>query len=210
MKMYSYKRKLKKVPKRRLIVSLSCLLVACVGYFSYEYMQIDTKKDTPVFKEENVPVLALPNSQVEEKGSLPFSVDAKVVLDYYDGKDSKIENITKFEGVYRANQGVDYAFNKEEFSVLAMFSGEVKEVKDDPLFGKSVTINSKDVSVTYQSLKDVSVKAGDKVNQKDSIAKASSNIYNKDLGNHLHIVVEKNGKIVNPKTVVDKTLSEIK
>lgn len=83
-------------------------------------------------------------------------------------------------------------------------------MKEDALFGKSVTIKSKDLSITYQSLDDVALKQGDKVNQGDAIAKAGTNIYNKELGKHLHMVVEKNGTIIDPKTVFDKTLSEIK
>lgn len=118
--------------------------------------------------------------------------------------------MTKFEGVYRANQGMDYSFNKEAFDVLASFSGEVSDVKEDNIFGKSVTITSKDLSITYQSLSDITVKKGDKVNQKDPIAKAGSNIYNKELGNHLHIVVEKNGKIIDPELMYGKTNAEIK
>ena len=54
------------------------------------------------------------------------------------------------------------------------------------------------------------VKKGDKVNQKDPIAKAGSNIYNKELGNHLHIVVEKNGKIIDPELMYGKSNAEIK
>ena len=117
---------------------------------------------------------------------------------------------TTQKGVYRANQGIDYACNDEAFDVLAVFAGDVSEVKEDALFGKSVTIKSKDLSITYQSLDDVALKQGDKVNQGDAIAKAGTNIYNKELGKHLHMVVEKNGTIIDPKTVFDKTLSEIK
>lgn len=204
--MYSYVKE-KKVPKRKLIVSLSCLLVLAVAFFSYEYTQ-GRKADTAVFKEESVPVLALPN--ITQKGVKPFDVNAQIVLDYYDGTDSKTSNMTKFEGVYRANQGVDYAFQKESFPVMAIFAGEVREVKEDNLFGKSVTIAKDDLSITYQSLSDVAVKEGDNINQSDVIAKAGTNIYNKELGNHLHVVVEKNGKIIDPKSVFDKTLSEIK
>lgn len=207
--MYSYTKE-KKFPKRKLIVSLSCLFVAATAFMTYEYALQKNKNDSAVFKEDTTPALTLPSNAQEEKGMKPFSVDAKVVLEYYDGKEAKVDNMTKFEGVYRANQGMDYTFNNEAFDVLPIFSGDVSDVKEDPVFGKSVTIVSKDITVTYQSLSDVAVKKGDHIQQRDVFAKAGSNIYNKDLQNHLHIVVEKNKKIIDPKLVYDKTLSEIK
>lgn len=207
--MYSYTKE-KKVPKRKLIVSLSCLMVAVAAFLTYEYSYKKDAQDTAVFHEETTPVITLPSSITEEKGVKPFKVEAEVVLDYFDGKESKVDNMTKFEGVYRANQGMDYAFNNEAFDVLASFSGKVLDVKDDSVFGKSVTIENKDLSITYQSLSEVNVKKGDQVKQSAVIGKAGSNIYNKDLGNHLHIVTEKNNKIIDPELIYEKTISEIK
>lgn len=206
--MYSYKKE-KKFPKRKLIVSLFCLMAVSVSYFTYEYYLQSKPSDTSVFKEEDVPVLALPNS-TEEKAIKPFEVDAQIVLDFFDGKESDVESITEFEGIYRGNQGMDYTFQGEAFNVLASLSGTVSEVKEDPIFGVSVTIVNQDISITYQSLADVAVKKGDKVNQKDVIAKAGKNVYNKELGNHLHIAVTKNGAIIDPELIYDKTLREIK
>ena len=206
--MYSYTKE-KKFPKRKMIVSLFCLLAVSVSYLSYEYYQQRHAAATPVFKEEGVPVLALPNSD-SQKIVKPFLVEAKTALEFFDGKDGKVENVTEFEGVYRGNQGIDYTYNDEAFDVLASFGGTVSEVKDDPIFGKSVTIVYQDLSMTYQSLGEIAVKKGDAVNAKDVIAKAGKNVYNKDLGNHLHVVVEKNGRIIDPKLVYDKTFGEIK
>lgn len=206
--MYSYKKD-KKFKKKRLLAVVSCLFIGAVGYFSYEYSLQSKPKDTAVFKDQSVPVLTLPNAAIE-KAIKPFTVEAQTVLEYFDGKESEIENMTKFEGVYRANQGMDYAFNEEAFEVVAVFSGDVSDVKEDAVFGKSVSITSGDLTITYQSISDITVKKGDKVNQSDVIAKSGTNIYNKDLGSHLHIVVEKGGKIMDPKGIYDKALSEIK
>lgn len=207
--MYSYTKE-KKFPKRKLIVSLSCLMIAVAAFLTYEYSFKKTTQDTAVFKEDTTPVITLPSAVEEEKGIKPFKVEAKVVLDYFDGKESDVDSMTKFEGVYRANQGMDYAFNNEAFDVLASFGGKVSDVKEDPVFGKSITITDKELSITYQSLSESNVKKGDTVKQGDVIAKAGTNIYNKDLGNHLHIVVEKNNKIIDPEMMYDKTISEIK
>lgn len=205
--MYSYKKE-KKFPKRKLLLSLSCLFVATVAYFGYQYSAMN-EKDTTVFKDQSIPVLKLPNTVVE-KGNQPFKVKAITALEYFDGKESKIENMTKFEGVYRTNQGIDYTFNKEAFEVMPIFSGSVSEVKEDSVLGKSIIIKSKDIQITYQSVQDVRVKKDDQVHVGEVIATAGENIYNKDLGNHLHVVVENKGKIIDPKTVYDKAIGEIK
>lgn len=207
--MYSYKKK-KGFPKRSLMVFMSCLCMCAAAYLTYEYSFQDKEAQTPVFKEDTVPVINLPQIDSIEKGVQPFSVDAKVVLDYYDGSETKVASLTKFEGVYRGNQGMDYAYNEETFDVLASFSGTVTEVKDDNIFGKTVTIESDTLSVTYQSLSEITVKEGDKVQQKNTVGKAGTNIYNKDLGNHLHIVVEKNDVLINPEIIFGKALKDIK
>ena len=206
--MYSYVKE-RKLSKKKLLISLSCLLIAGCGLISYRfYHQQQNKKDSAVFQEEILPVLALPDAQ--QKGVKPFSVDAQVVLDYYDGKESEINNITQFEGVYRGNQGIDYALNDQVFEVQAVFSGEVSDVRNDELFGNTVVIQSGDLIITYQSLDAIQVKKGEHIEQKQTIGTAGKNIYNKDLGNHVHIVTQVNGKLVDPETIYDKTLEELK
>ena len=207
--MYSYTKK-RRFSKRKLIVALASVLVIVVAFLSYEY-SLRKQPTTPVFQEESVPVLTLPaNADASEKGKKPFSIEAKVVLDYFDGKDNEVESVTLFEGVYRANQGMDYAKDDEAFDVTACFSGKITSVKDDSMFGKTVVVTSDDLDITYQSLGEVSVKEGDSIKQGAILGKAGSNIYNKDLNHHVHIVVEKSGKIIDPDTIYDKTLEEIK
>lgn len=191
------------------MVTLSCLLLVAVAFISYEYTS-KKKQASAVFKESNVPVLSLPSANVVETGIKPFQVDAKVVLDYFDGKEGEVDSITEFEGVYRANQGMDYALDNQAFDVVACFSGKVSEVKDDAVFGKTVTITSGDLEVTYQSLGESKVEKDAEVKQGEVIGKAGSNIYNKDLGNHLHLVTSMNGKLIDPETVFDKSIDEIK
>ena len=189
---------------------LCCILgVLGLSYFSYYNMNQKENKETAVFKEEENVVLTL--ADMTQKGVFPFSVKAQTVLEYYDGSNHDVDSITKFEGVYRGNQGIDYALNNESFEVMPIFSGTVTEVKEDELFGQSVTIQSSDaIKITYQSLSNVSVKKGDEVSQKQVFANAGENIYHKDLGIHLHVVVEQNGVVIDPKLVYDKTLEELK
>lgn len=102
--MYSYTEK--KFPKRRLIVSLSCLLIAAAAFLTYEYSMKNPAKDTSVLrKTPRRCVLSLP-AQLRKKKHPAVCGQGRVVLDYFDGKDSKVDSMTKFEGVYRANQGI--------------------------------------------------------------------------------------------------------
>ena len=169
--MYSYTNK-RKLSKKKVFLSLTCLFVAGVAYFTYDYMNKQSQA-APVFKEESLPVLALPDSV--KKIGLPFQVEATTALDFFDGKQGDIESMTLFEGVYRGNQGMDYTFGEEAFEVVSCYDGKVSEVKDDPMIGK-----------------------------------AGKNIYNKELGNHLHIVVTKGGQIRDPESVYGKTIEELK
>ena len=204
--MYSYTNK-RKLSKKKVFLSLTCLFVAGVAYFTYDYMN-QQRQAEPVFKDEDLPVLALPDSA--KKIQLPFKVEATTALDFFDGKQGEIENMTLFEGVYRGNQGMDYIFKEEAFEVASCYDGKVSEVKEDPIFGQSVSIAYDDVVFTYQSLSEILVKNGDEVKSGEVIGKAGKNIYNKELGNHLHIVVTKDGQIRDPKGVYGKTIEELK
>lgn len=206
--MYSYTRKNKHL-KKYVLGSMFVVCLAAVLGVSYLVMNQGEEETASVGTTDiDVPVIALPKTT--EKAIRPYTVDANIVLDYYDGNDSEVDNMTKFEGVYRANQGIDYAKDGEAFDVLAIYSGEVSDIKEDPLFGHSVTITSGDVKITYQSLQDMTKSVGDKVAQGDSLSLASSNIYNKDLGNHLHVVVEKNGVRMDPENLYGCSIEELK
>ena len=205
--MVSYTKK--KNHRKALVIGVIAFVLAIIAAGTSYLLAPKEQSDTPVStKNVTIPVISLPAT--EEKAKRPYQVEATIALDYYDGEESDIASMTKFEGTYRANQGIDYSFNNEEFDVLAIFSGEVVDVKDDPLFGHSCTIQSGDLKITYQSLKDVRFKVKDQVKQGDAISLASTNIYNKDLGNHVHIVTSINDKRMDPEDIYGKSLAELK
>lgn len=199
--MYSYKRK---TNHKKLYVLSSVSLMLVAGIVSWQFMD-KSKDDVPVMKEEFV--ITLPDSI--EKTILPFQVEASVVLEYFDGSNHEVKDYTNLNGVYRPNQGIDYAYNEEAFDVISMLSGEVIEVKKDELLGNSVSIKKEDLIIVYQSLESVNVKVKDKVKQGDMIGKAGKNTYNPELGNHLHLVVEKKGLLMDPKSIIKKSIDEI-
>lgn len=195
--MIAYEKKSKS--KKAFILSLSFILVVSVGFLTKSLFD-KQNADTLVFKDE-LPVIKLPASK--EKIVKPFKVDATLAIDYFDGTSKNTTSIVEFEGVYRPSQGLDFTNNDEEFEVIAALSGVVSDVKSDPLFGNSITIKSDNLEITYQSLKDVKQKVGDEIQQGSTLSLAGKNIYNADLGNHLHLVIEKDEKIVDPNLLIN-------
>lgn len=187
----------KKSNKTRRALILSLLVVLCVSVFLLSEKMMEQGEETLVFN-ETVPVIKLPD---DESIKLPYTVDGTIAIDYFDGKEGEVPKVVEFEGVFRPSQGIDVVYNDEAFDVIAAMSGEVVDVKEDPLLGYSVTIQSDNLKITYQSLSDIKLEKGASVNQGDVLSTAGKNVYNPQLGNHLHLIVEKDGKIVDPKSV---------
>lgn len=137
-----------------------------------------------------------------------------IVRYYYDKDDdsSKQEqSLILFEDVYRPNQGVDYANKNEIFDVMAAISGTVTKKTNDPVLGWVVTItNSDNISTTYESLSKVSVELNQEVKQGDIIGKSGENVYEADLKNHLHFILQKDDQLYNPENFIGQTLDMIK
>lgn len=203
--MYAYNKK----SDRKKVIALGCalILLCCSIFLMQWYLNRGDDPIAPVISEEDEVVIKLPDK--EESIIAPYTVEASVVLEYFDGSDHEVNDFTNLNGVYRPNQGIDYAYNGESFDVVCMISGTVSEVKEDEMFGNTVSIKSDQLTITYQSLDAINFKVGDSVNQNDVIAKASTNVYNPDLGNHVHIVVEKDGTLIDPKTVINKSLNAL-
>ena len=195
--MVMYKKTMDKT-KKKILLFVGLVLFATVAVLQYAY-RMQQQATTPVFLPNVKEVLELPD--MRQKGHYPYKGRATIAYDYYDGKDHKADTLTKFEGVYRPNQGIDYSKEKAIFDVYPIFAGTVVEVKEDAIFGNSITIESGPYRITYQSVADIKKKVKDHVMQKEIIAKSGVNVYHKELGPHLHVVVEKNGEIIDPKSL---------
>ncbi|WP_050637029.1 M23 family metallopeptidase [Candidatus Stoquefichus sp. SB1] len=137
------------------------------------------------------------------------------IVRYYYNKDDDApkqeQSLILFEGVYRPNQGVDYANKNETFDVLASISGTVTKKTNDPVLGWVVTItNSDKISTTYESLSSVSVEMNKTVKQGDVIGKSGENVYEADLKNHLHFILQKDDQLFNPEKYIGQPLNTIK
>lgn len=150
----------------------------------------------------------------DEEIQYPYKVSASILRHYYvpSNKDIKEEDcLVYFEGVYRPNLGVDFGHNNESFEVLASLSGTVSKKSEDPILGLMVTVTTNDnFSITYSSLSSSDLKEGDYINQGSVIGVSGHNLYESDLGNHVHIVMENNGKIINPEECFGNKISKFK
>lgn len=209
MKEFLYKNR-----KIFVFTSIVVMFLVGVGIIQTVIKQMEPFEDTPVVKvEKNEDKNKDTTPASTEILKKPVSDDVEMVRYFYDAsyEDDKLENaMVYFEGVYRPNLGVDYSKNGEAFDVLASTSGTVTKKTNDPLLGWIVTITSDDgIATTYQSLSEVSVEDKGVVKQGDKIGISGENVYESDLKNHLHFIVEKDNTPVNPETFFNQPLTKI-
>lgn len=148
-----------------------------------------------------------------EKILRPYvSQDVKVVKDYYDYKaeaESQENSLIYYENTYIQSSGVSYS-NGNTFDIVSILEGTVTEVKEDTILGNSITIehNNGIVSV-YQSISNITVKEGDKINAGFVIATSSTSNISTDLNNHLYFELIIDGICVDPENYYDKQVNEL-
>ena len=173
---------------------------------------IDTQDD-PVVKIE-AKQEKKPETQKEQTFKSPVNENIGVVRYFYDKKDDiakQEQSLILFEGVYRPNQGIDYSNKNEPFEVKAAMDGTVTKKTNDPVLGWVVTIvHDNKISTSYQALSNVKVEANQTVKQGDIIGMSGENIYEADLKNHLHFILQKDDQLLNPEKYINKPLSQIK
>lgn len=207
----------KTLKKYRKIIALAFVLVLFLGGIGIIQNALDQKTG---FEDESV-VKVEENKKEEENKvqtveTLKSPVDDNIgIVRYFYNKDddtSKQEQaLILFEDVYRPNLGIDYANGDKSFEVRAAISGTVTKKTNDPVLGWIVTITNDDkLSTTYQSLSKVDVELNKKVKQGDKVGMSGKNIYEADLNNHLHFILEKEDKILNPETYIGKEINLIK
>ena len=156
------------------------------------------------------------NKEIKQEQSLksPVSENIGIVRYFYDKNDDiakQEQSLILFEGVYRPNQGVDYSNKNEAFEVKAAIDGTITKKTNDPVLGWIVTItHDNKISTSYQALSKVNVEVNQIVKQGDTIGMSGENIYEADLKNHLHFILQKDGQILNPEKYINKLISEIK
>lgn len=155
------------------------------------------------------------NANVDELVGYPYSGQKEIARHFYDLDSSteiQTESIIYYEGKYHASKGIDVIdLEGKSFDVIAALSGEVESVKDDPIYGLTVIIESEyDVETIYSSLESTTLKEGDKVTKGDIIGKAGEAVFGSDLGKiHLTFQIMKDDLYLNPEKCFGKKLSEL-
>ena len=136
----------------------------------------------------------------------------KIVKDFYDYQDeakNQENSLIYYENTYIQSSGVSYS-NGKSFDVVSILEGTVKEVKEDQTLGNSITIEHENgITSVYQSVTNITVKEGDKINAGFVIATSSTSNISTELENHLYFELIINGVCVNPENYYDKLISEI-
>lgn len=181
--------------RRNWSLGLGFMLMLVVGALAVSMYNPEIE-EIPVFNEKLV--IRLPQTQIKEETiQLPYD-QGEVAVGYFDGISTEVPTVVEFEGVYRPSQGIDIVWQNEAFPVKAALSGDVIDVVSDYLLGQSISIQSGNMTIIYQSLDGIRFQKGDTVKQGEIIANAGSNVYQSSLNNHLHLVVEKDGKVIDP------------
>lgn len=157
--------------------------------------------------DEYVPVV-----NVEETIKKPFTDNnvtiSKNYYDYQASEEEQTNSILYHENTYIQNTGINYK-SDNSFDVVSILSGEVIEVEEKELLGKSVTIrHDNELISVYQSLGEVTVKKGDKVLTGQVIGKSGSCDLITDSKNNLHFELYASGTIADPEIYYNKKLSD--
>lgn len=155
----------------------------------------------------------IPNGEVDLPIK-PFSSETVSISKGFYQKDIeevKQQNaLIKYENIYMPNTGILYS-SDEAFDVMATTSGVVTKIQEDKILGKIIEIQySNNLITVYQSVDNVSVKKGDKVNKGDVIATSGSNKLSDEKDNCLHFEVYKDGNLINPEDFYNTDLETIK
>lgn len=161
--------------------------------------------------DENIPVISTKNPDIVV--GKPYNQENITIgRDYYDYQATEEEqknSIIYHEGIYLQNTGIDYT-SSEVFDVISILDGEVTEVTEEELLGKSVTIrHNNDTISVYQSLSEVSVNKGDTVKQGQVIGKSGNCSLDSTLGNRLHFELSIGGSLVDPENYYGQKISAL-
>ncbi|MRX74383.1 peptidoglycan DD-metalloendopeptidase family protein [Bacillus lacus] len=195
------------------LVSAAVILTAVLWYQSVgNNVTEDLAKKGDTAGQKDNPAVEV-GKAVENFAMPALDAEAVTVVKKFYEFDASAEDqeaaLVSYNNTFRQNQGIDISKKDgKDFDVVASLSGTVVKAQKDPILGNVVEIEHEAGLVTvYQSLADVKVQAGDKVEQKQIIGKAGKNLYNEEDGIHVHFEVRVDGKAVNPGKLLDKPVS---
>lgn len=208
-----YKPKSYVVPTIYLLILF--IITAAVYFTKKNYEELETKNEygNITFVSSGIFNRSIPIINVVDYIHHPYGdLDIKIARYYYNESDDlekKTKSIVYYDNTYMPNTGIDYTY-ADVFDVLAIYEGTIIDIIDDELLGKTVKIrHNNEVISVYQGLGTIDVSKGDMVFEGQKIGTSGTSKINKDLGNHLHLEIYKNGSTIDPLICFDKTLGDI-
>lgn len=157
--------------------------------------------DTPVVA-TNETIIVRPYNDTEVKIGKNF-------YNYQADEENQKNSIVYYENTYIQNSGIDY-IKTDSFDVVSILDGTVISVNNNELLGNTIEIkHDNNLISVYQSLGTVTIKEGDSVVQGQVLGKSGNSKINKDLGNHLHFELFKEGQVVNPEEYYNKNIKDL-
>ena len=148
----------------------------------------------------------------EEISIKPFSFEGVKELVTYYNKDDDAEKQQKslilYENTYMPSTGIVYG-SSEEFDVLAVYDGEIKNITQEDILGTVVEVShNTNLTTYYYSLKDVTLAVGDQIKAGTILGKATTNKIFADQKNFLFEVYYQ-GKSLDPEKFYTMNLDEL-
>lgn len=138
--------------------------------------------------------------------------DIKILQNFYENtSDKKVQenSLIFYENTYLQNSGIDYGKEKE-FDVYSIYDGTIINIEENDILGSIIEIeHSNNLIASYQCLGNIKVKENDTVTVGEVIATSGTCNISKNLGNHLHLEISKEGKMINPESIYDKEINEL-
>ncbi len=185
---------------------------------------MSTFEDVPAFEEDvtyvssvilsnDTPVISTSGEVQDTIIIRPYNdPNVKIGKNFYNYKgdeDSQKNSIVYYENTYMQNSGIDYV-KEDYFEVVAILDGTVLSVNNNDLLGNTIEIKHDNNMISiYQSLSTVTVKEKDTIKQGQVLGKSGSSKINKDLGNHLHFELFKEGQVLNPEEFYNKNIKDL-
>jgi len=202
--------------KKPVVYGLYCLgLVMFIGLIYVIELSIPDQKlssHKDVYVTKNLFDDVIPVIKTEDKLVKPYTKeDVSETKEFYDYKaDNKEQekSIVYYQNTYMQSTGITYS-NVDKFDVISVLPGEVEEVKEDELLGKTIKIKHNDnLYSLYECLSTTNVNKGDKVIQGQIIGVSGTSKIN-NSNNNLYFELILNGNSINPNSYYGKTLKEI-
>ena len=196
------------------IFTILILAIFYSGYKIWELVETNEEISAPVeyinksTNEKIYPTISVPDEIIK-----PYVDDSvTVAIPYYNVNGSEQEqqnSLIYYQNIYMQNTGVMYV-GDNEFNVVAVLDGKVKNIKDDAIMGKIVEIEHSNNLVTiYQSMQSTNLSVGQEVKQGEILGLSGKNEIVDNGKFALHFEVYKDGELLNPEDFYKLSISEL-